>query len=238
MAPYVLDNSPSPWVSSSYTPSMASIDALKKQLRLAHQQNQLVSAAWDINSPQPIDSHDRAEEVGDWVIQLSLKELQEIEDAVVHFESQSPAGSRRACLVLITNPETGLPLNRIQAETFPLPTLGKKLRERSMLLHNDKTFFMLRGLKPQWFSKHKNVVLYLGIASHVATKRACAKGDATVLRESTATQSNHAPLTSLLPSSDHVTNMQAPDGDEEKTYRGPGNRDIAIVTSIPLISHT
>jgi len=137
-----------------------------------------------------MNSRNQVKDVGDYAIQLSLTELQEIEDAVAHFESLS------------------LPLNRIQAETFPLPTLGKRLRERSMLLHNDKTFFMLRGLKPNWFSKLKNVILYLGVASHVATKRACAKGDPTVLH--------------------HVTNMQVPDGDEEKTYRGPGNRNIAL----------
>ncbi|KAK3384586.1 hypothetical protein B0T24DRAFT_674336 [Lasiosphaeria ovina] len=50
-----------------------------------------------------------------------------------------------------------------------------------MVLHNEKPFFMIRGLKPQWFSKRKNGIIHLGIGSHVATKRALAKGDATVL---------------------------------------------------------
>lgn len=82
-----------------------------------------------------------------------------------------------------TESATGLPLNRLQAEHFPLPALASKLRERSLLLHEQQPFFVIRGLNPQWFSKQKNVVIYLGIASHVATKRAMAKGDATVLRE-------------------------------------------------------
>jgi hypothetical protein len=77
-----------------------------------------------------------------------------------------------------------------------------------MHLHNEQPFFIVRGLRPQWFSKEKNIVVYLGIASHVANKRGMAKGDATVLH--------------------HVTNIEIPEGQEDTVYRGPGNRTIAI----------
>ena len=85
--------------------------------------------------------------------------------------------------VLTQLPEQELPLNKLQAQYFPLPTLGPRLRERSLLLHKEKPFFILRGIGPQWFSKRRNVIVFLGIASHVGTKRAFTKGDPTVLRE-------------------------------------------------------
>ncbi|KAK3325010.1 hypothetical protein B0H66DRAFT_587859 [Apodospora peruviana] len=197
MAPY--DGGPafydSIWSTSSYNPSPASIYELKKELRLQQ-------ASWVTPGPQVIDSHDREEVKTDsWILQLSLNDLQEIEDAVTHFQSKSYPRSQ-------VHRNTGLDLNRLQAEHFPLPTLGAKIKERSKLFHNEQPYFLVRGLKPQWFSKYKNVVVFLGIASHVSTKRAMANDDATVLH--------------------HVTNIEAPDGNEEKTYRGPANRNIDI----------
>jgi len=76
-----------------------------------------------------------------------------------------------------------MPLNKMHARYFPLPTLGPRLRERCMLLHKDKPFFLLRGIGPQWYSKRRNVIAFLGIASYVGTHRACTKGDPTVLSE-------------------------------------------------------
>ncbi|KAK0709827.1 hypothetical protein B0T26DRAFT_679193 [Lasiosphaeria miniovina] len=79
-----------------------------------------------------------------------------------------------------------MPPYTLKATHFPLPTLvGPQHRERSMVLHNENPFFMIRGLKPLWFSKRKNVVIYLGIASYVATKRALTNGDATALHHVT-----------------------------------------------------
>jgi len=43
-------------------------------------------------------------------------------------------------------------------------------------------YFIIRGIKPQRFSKAKNIIAYMGIASHVATKRAAAAGDPVVFR--------------------------------------------------------
>lgn len=79
--------------------------------------------------------------------------------------------------------DTQLELNRLAANHFPLPTLAPKLRRRSMALPKDQPYFVIRGLKPQWFSKRKNVVIFLGLASHIGAKRAMTKGDATTLRK-------------------------------------------------------
>jgi hypothetical protein len=78
---------------------------------------------------------------------------------------------------------TTLPLNQITADNFPLPTLSTRIRKRSAELPDQCPYFMVRGLKPQCFSKYKNVTIFAGIASHVATKRAFAPGDANVLRK-------------------------------------------------------
>jgi hypothetical protein len=53
----------------------------------------------------------------------------------------------------------------------------------SLKLPDNQPYFIIRGLKPQWFTKMKNIILYMGIASHVATKRAMAAGDPVVLRK-------------------------------------------------------
>ena len=52
----------------------------------------------------------------------------------------------------------------------------------SVQLPGSQPYFIVRGIKPQWFSKVKNIIAYMGIASHVATKRAAAAGDPVVLR--------------------------------------------------------
>jgi hypothetical protein len=87
------------------------------------------------------------------------------------------------CLLTNTNQDTRLPLNKLHSENFPLPTLGPKIRKLSVLLANEQPYFLIRGLKPQWFSKIKNVVVYIGIASHVGTRHAMAAGDHNVLRK-------------------------------------------------------
>lgn len=79
---------------------------------------------------------------------------------------------------------TGLSLNYMQAEVFPLPTLGPRIRTFAIDLPDAQPYFLIRGLKAPWFSKHKNVAIFLGLSSHVATKRAMAAGDPNVVRKS------------------------------------------------------
>ena len=75
------------WNASNHLPTSFSIDAgFAKDLRLAFES--LIPNACHLHSPQPPDSNDRADEEGvvDWVLKLSLGQLQEIEEAIVYFE--------------------------------------------------------------------------------------------------------------------------------------------------------
>ena len=128
---------------------------------------------------------------------------------------------------------TGLPLNKLQAEHFPLPTLSARIRKLSIKLPENQPYFIIRGLKPQWFTKVKNIILYMGIASHVATKRAMAAGDPVVLRMSNAIDGpspEKQSIWKLTPETDHITNIPIPsEQDGTSIYRGPANRAIALV---------
>jgi hypothetical protein len=86
MAPHAGDTE-SPWTTSSYTPSAASIDRLKKQLRL-NQASLGQSKTWVTDGPQAVDSLDSVEAAQDSVLQLTLEELQEIEDAAATFDGK------------------------------------------------------------------------------------------------------------------------------------------------------
>ena len=83
MAPS-MEDSYSPWAEATYTPSAISIQRLKKELRQS-QAKQAAPSAWLSDGPQPVDSLDRIDESPEWLLQLNLEELQEIENAAAHF---------------------------------------------------------------------------------------------------------------------------------------------------------
>jgi hypothetical protein len=68
---------------SGYTPSNDAIKELKALLELDHP----ILPSRVTKGAQRIDSHDRDEFPKDWILQLSLNHLQEIEDAIAVFES-------------------------------------------------------------------------------------------------------------------------------------------------------
>ncbi len=84
MAPHSL-SSESVWETSTYTPSSASIQALKRELRLC-QPRFGGSPCWAAQGPRAVDSHDRHEPADESVLQLTLNDLQEIEDAAAFFD--------------------------------------------------------------------------------------------------------------------------------------------------------
>ncbi|PVH93454.1 Clavaminate synthase-like protein [Periconia macrospinosa] len=183
MASYAADE---PFVDSSgYTPSFDKIAELKKKLRISHAHS-LPKASWVDPELQPQNARDGVCPV----LQLSLQDLRELEEAYTIFEL------------------SGLPLNELQAENFPLPTLSGRISQHRTRLATTQPYFIIRGLKPQWFDKYKNVVIFTGIASHVGTKRALAPGDPNVLH--------------------HVTNMKPSGENQKENYRGPANRNIAL----------
>ncbi|KAL6713798.1 hypothetical protein ACLMJK_008290 [Lecanora helva] len=92
-----------------------------------------------------------------YVVQFSLENVAEIESALIHFKSLS----------ISPDPE------KINKETFPLPTLNSVLDCVSKEIHDGKGFAVLRGLDPKKYSTLDNVLLYVGITSHIAEIRGC-----------------------------------------------------------------
>lgn len=88
MAPHAESPDSTIWETSSYTPSSTSIEALKAQLRLTLPH--LTTAK--IQPSVGLDAYDGLttahEATSDWLMQLSLDELQEIEDAVKYFQGK------------------------------------------------------------------------------------------------------------------------------------------------------
>jgi hypothetical protein len=62
--------------------------------------------------------------------------------------------------------------DEINPTTFPLPNLGAKLREIATTLHSGIGFDVLRGLEPSRYTSVDNIVIYLGLTSYIAPKRA------------------------------------------------------------------
>lgn len=64
-----------------------------------------------------------------------------------------------------------LPLGQIRQDTFPLPELHAVLRSISREVHHGHGFKVLRGIPVKKYTREENVIIYAGIASHVATIR-------------------------------------------------------------------
>ncbi|PVH70324.1 Clavaminate synthase-like protein [Cadophora sp. DSE1049] len=65
----------------------------------------------------------------------------------------------------------GLPLDSVSQETFPLPTIGSRLKKLAKVLTNGVSFFFIRGLDSNRYSSEMNVIIYLGISSYIGAKR-------------------------------------------------------------------
>ncbi|POS71002.1 hypothetical protein DHEL01_v210603 [Diaporthe helianthi] len=91
----------------------------------------------------------------DFVYHLTERELDEIYKAVVAFK------------------ELGLDGSQVGVDTFTLPTLGPRLVELSLDVHNGLGFAVIRGIKPRDYSVEDLTIAYMGIASYVADMRGC-----------------------------------------------------------------
>ncbi|KAI5358282.1 putative TauD/TfdA-like domain, taurine dioxygenase TauD-like superfamily [Septoria linicola] len=89
----------------------------------------------------------------DFVYELNAEELEEIEEALVHFQSLN------------------IQLGFISQETFPLPKLHAALRGISDEVHNRRGFKVLRGLPFDKHDREESVIIYAGVSSHVAPVR-------------------------------------------------------------------
>ncbi|OAQ64729.1 taurine catabolism dioxygenase [Pochonia chlamydosporia 170] len=89
----------------------------------------------------------------DWSYELNRSELEEIQQALDHFKSQNKS------------------LGEVNQQTFPLPNLHARLRSISADIHNGYGFKVVRGIPVEKYTREENVIIYAGIASHVATIR-------------------------------------------------------------------
>ncbi|KIM35425.1 hypothetical protein M413DRAFT_349953 [Hebeloma cylindrosporum] len=86
---------------------------------------------------------------------LSKHDLSEVEQAIAHFK------------------ELGLSRGFINRETFPLTQgLSERLHKINDILHNGHGFHVLRGIDPSQYSEEDHIILFAGLASHVASERA------------------------------------------------------------------
>lgn len=90
-------------------------------------------------------------------------------------------------LILTLPTASGMTLGEITKETFPLETLGTKLRGWSRDLHYTTPVVILRGLRLEGYSNEELVALQTGISSYIGNRRGVQTGseeeDKKVLRE-------------------------------------------------------
>ncbi|KAF2658093.1 Clavaminate synthase-like protein [Lophiostoma macrostomum CBS 122681] len=89
----------------------------------------------------------------DWTYTLDATDLEEVEAALEHFK------------------QIDTTLGFISQSTFPLPTLHSKLRAISKEIHDGFGFKVVRGLPIDKHTREENIIIYAGIASHVAPIR-------------------------------------------------------------------
>ncbi|KAH6621609.1 hypothetical protein B0J18DRAFT_445394 [Chaetomium sp. MPI-SDFR-AT-0129] len=65
----------------------------------------------------------------------------------------------------------GLEYFNVTPDTFPLPTLGPKLRQVAVDIHMGRGFAVVRGIEPDDFSPEENVIIFLGISSYIGARR-------------------------------------------------------------------
>lgn len=106
----------------------------------------------ELKSPLVWDNTDIAERFN-WTYELTASDLKEIEQALEHFKS------------------LGKPLGHVNQETFPLPKLHDQLREISNEIHHAFGFKVIRGLPVSTHTREDIIIIYAGIASHIAPIR-------------------------------------------------------------------
>ncbi|CAI9627286.1 hypothetical protein GT037_004314 [Alternaria burnsii] len=89
-----------------------------------------------------------------YVLQLNIDEISQVDQAVRTFK------------------ETGLARGHISKNTFKLPqALSEKLQNISINVYNGTGFTVLRGIEPERYTEEENLLMFLGLSSHVAPER-------------------------------------------------------------------
>ncbi|KAJ6782559.1 hypothetical protein PWT90_01387 [Aphanocladium album] len=88
-----------------------------------------------------------------WWYRLTESDVAEIDDALKYWKN------------------LGKPLGQLTQDTFPLPNLHPILRDISKEIHNGHGFKVVRGVPVEKYSREENIIIYAGLASHVAPTR-------------------------------------------------------------------
>lgn len=72
---------------------------------------------------------------------------------------------------ILNSAASGHHLDDLSQETFPLPSLGSKLRALSDELHNGRGAIILRGLSPGEYGLKDNITIFAGLSSYIADIR-------------------------------------------------------------------
>ncbi|GFF50298.1 hypothetical protein IFM46972_09011 [Aspergillus udagawae] len=87
------------------------------------------------------------------VLKLNDSQLAEIDAALRHFQG------------------LGMPMDQLNPKTFPLPSLHHVLRAVSDNLHKGYGFTMIRGIPVDNYNAEENMIIYVGVSSHIAPVR-------------------------------------------------------------------
>jgi hypothetical protein len=147
--PLALETHSSPWESVAFPESDEWPAFLKSPL------------AWEPNNFKDEDS---------FVYKLNEDEIKEITSALKECKGKDlgfPVISRLTDFILAQGGGK-IHYSRANKSNFILPTLGPKLELLSIEVHSGKGFFILRGLRPKEFTRHENIIIFLGISSYIA----------------------------------------------------------------------
>ena len=96
-----------------------------------------------------------------WVYKLRDEELQEIEEAMKHFE-----GTKLLVAKCYYHNRSLIGLNKsmgyINRDTFPLPNLGPRLYDLAKELYTGRGFFVLRTIPVEKYTRAQLAIIYAG----------------------------------------------------------------------------
>lgn len=117
---------------------------------MSSQTLQEISSNMQTKDSGPLDVFSSSDKTDD---QLNSDELAEIQTALEAFK----ALKRNAY--------------EVDATTFPLPTLGPRLKEIAKNLHEGTEFSLLRGFNTDDYSDEDNMIIFLGLGSYIGSER-------------------------------------------------------------------